>query len=120
MAKLREIYKCEICGNIVEVLHGADGELVCCGKPMILMNEQSKEEGKTEKHKPIISGSVVSVGSVEHPMTEEHHIEWIEAEGKNSEYAKKFLKVNDKPVVDFGFEVVSARAYCNLHNLWKD
>ncbi len=119
MTKLREIYKCEICGNIVEVLHEAQGELVCCGKPMTLMNEQMEEEGKTEKHKPVIEGSVVKVGSVEHPMTDEHRIEWIEAEGKNGEYAKKFLKANDKPEVDFGFEVLAAREYCNLHGLWK-
>jgi len=118
MTKRKEVYKCSVCGNIVEVLHEGSGELVCCGKPMLHMKELSEEEGKTEKHKPVIEGSVVKVGSVPHPMTDEHHIEWIEATGVHGEVVKKFMELEEDPEFDFGFEVKSARAYCNLHGLW--
>ena len=119
MARKNEVYKCSICGNVIEVLHGGAGELVCCGKPMDLMEEKSDEEGKTEKHKPVIEGKVVKVGSVEHPMTEEHYIEWVEAVSKDGLVAKRFLKPGEKPEAEFDFEVESARAYCNVHGLWK-
>ena len=119
MTKRSEIYRCSICGNIVEVLHEGDGQLVCCGKPMDLQEEKDEEEGKTEKHKPVIEGSVVKVGSVEHPMTDEHYIEWIEAVGEDDEVSKMFLNPGESPEVDFGFNVKSARAYCNIHGLWK-
>lgn len=120
MTKRNEVYKCSVCGNIVEVLHEAGGELVCCGQSMDLMEEKNEEEGKTEKHQPLIDGKKVTVGSVEHPMTEEHYLEWIEATGKNGEVCKVFLSPEHKPIVDFDFEVESARVYCNLHGLWKD
>lgn len=119
MTNFREVYKCSLCGNIVEVLHAGDGTLVCCGQNMNLMTEQIEEDGKTEKHRPVIEGRKVKVGSIEHPMTEEHYIEWIEAVSKDGEVCKKFLVAGDFPEVKFGFEVVSARAYCNLHGLWK-
>jgi superoxide reductase len=118
MTKRNEIYKCSVCGNIVEVLHEGDGELVCCGKPMDLMEEKNDEEGKTEKHKPVIDGNTVKVGSVPHPMEEVHYIEWIEATGKNGEICKIFLKPGDSPEAKFEFNVESARAYCNVHGLW--
>ena len=118
MTKRNEVYKCNICGNIVEVLHAGGGELVCCGKPMDLMEEMRNEEGRTEKHKPVIEGKIVKVGSIEHPMSEEHYIEWIEAKSKDGQLCKKFLKPEDEPEVEFDFEVKSARAYCNLHGLW--
>jgi superoxide reductase len=118
MTKLKQIYKCEVCGNIVEVVHEAGGVLVCCGQPMKLQEEKNEEEGKTEKHKPVIEGNLVKVGTVEHPMTEEHHIEWIEATN-GKEIAKVFLKVGEKPEAIFSFTPTSARAYCNLHGLWK-
>ena len=117
MTQKKQIYKCEICGNIVEVLHEGVGTLVCCGQPMKLQTEKTKDEGK-EKHIPIIEGVKVKVGSVEHPMTKEHHIEWIEAncDGKT---CRVFLTSGDKPKAEFQFNVKKARAYCNLHGLWK-
>jgi superoxide reductase len=119
MTRLKEIYKCSVCGNIVEVLHSGVGTLVCCGKDMVLMREHGiSQEGK-EKHVPMISGSRVKVGNVAHPMTKEHHIEWIEGVDENGFVCKKFLDSGDLPEAEFGFEVVVARVYCNLHGLWK-
>jgi len=113
------IYKCEVCGNIVEVLHAGDGVLVCCNKDMVLMKEKTSEEEGEEKHVPvIIDQKIVRVGSVPHPMEAEHYIEWIEASDGLGHSAKFFLKPGDKPEVEFEFEVEHARAYCNVHNLW--
>ena len=119
MVELKEIYKCEVCGNIVEVVHASGGTLVCCGEPMKLMKENGDDNASKEKHVPIIKGKVVAVGSVAHPMTDEHYIEWIEATSKEGEISKIFLSPCDEPEVEFCFEVTSARAYCNLHGLWK-
>lgn len=125
MTQLNQIYKCEICGNIVEVTHASGGTLVCCGQPMTLVTENTVDAAK-EKHIPVIEKSdseiVVKVGSVEHPMEEKHYIEWIELQFKDKVY-KKFLKPGDKPeahfkVCDTNGEF-TARAYCNLHGLWK-
>lgn len=117
MTKQKEIYKCEVCGNIVEVLHEAGGQLVCCGQPMKLQKENTVE-ASTEKHIPIIKGNKVSVGSIPHPMEEKHYIEWIEAsDGKQT--AIIFFEPNQKPEAEFSFKSKSARAYCNLHGLWK-
>ena len=123
MTKKNEIYKCEICGNIVEVVHTGIGELVCCGKPMILKKENTVDASE-EKHVPIIekteNGVKVKVGSVDHPMEEKHFIEWIEiiAGGK---VLKKFLKPGDEPEAEFEISAdeIIAREYCNLHGLWK-
>jgi len=123
MAKKLEVYKCEICGNIVEVLLGAAGRLVCCGEPMSLMKEKKKDTG-VEKHLPVvvIEGAHISirVGDVPHPMVEEHHIQWIEVLGKNGQYRVE-LHPGDEPRVelDIGDEVISVRSYCNLHGLWR-
>ncbi len=123
MTKKREIYKCEICGNIIEVLHEGVGTLVCCGQPMNLMNEKTNEEGN-EKHIPIIEknkeGVKIKVSSVEHPMTKEHYIEWIETSTKDME-SKKFLSPGDKPEAVFPSKTgkTKAREYCNIHGLWK-
>ena len=126
MTEKKEICRCMICGNIVEVLHEGDGTLVCCGQPMIRMRELEEEEGKEEKHKPVIEsdeeGVIVRVGAVEHPMTEEHYIEWIEISTENG-CSKKFLKPGDEPVAKFPIKVdvskITTRAYCNLHGLWR-
>jgi superoxide reductase len=118
MTERGQIYKCKVCGNIVEVLHEAGGVLVCCGEPMGLMEENSVDAA-VEKHVPVIDGRIVSVGSVLHPMSEEHYIEWIEGVSEDGEVVKKFLVAGNEPVVEFCFDVVSARAYCNLHGLWK-
>jgi superoxide reductase len=124
MTNKKEIYKCEVCGNIVEVLHDGVGTLVCCGQPMNLMKEKTEEEGN-EKHIPVIleneEGVNVKIGSVEHPMTEEHYIEWIEISTENGE-SKKFLTPDDKPEANFPVKNknIKAREYCNIHGLWKN
>jgi len=117
MTSKNQIWKCEICGNIIEVVHEGADALVCCGQPMNLQ-EENVVDAAIEKHIPVIEGKTVKVGSVEHPMEEGHYIEWIEAsDGEKS--SKVFLKPGDKPEAEFCFEVVGARAYCNLHGLWK-
>jgi superoxide reductase len=119
MTQKLEVYKCAICGNIVEVNHEAGGTLVCCGQPMKLMKENSNDTASTEKHVPVIKGNKVIIGSVAHPMEEKHYIEWIEATSSTGEVAKVFLKPGDKPEAEFSFKPVSAKEYCNLHGLWK-
>ena len=118
MTKLNQIYKCEICGNIVEVLHEGADSLVCCGQPMKLLEENTVDASK-EKHVPVIKGKKLMIGSIPHPMEETHYIEWIEATGEKGEVAKVFLKPGDKPEAEFSFKVKSARELCNLHGLWK-
>ncbi len=118
-----EVYKCEVCGNIVEVLHDGKGELVCCGEPMKLYKENTVDAAK-EKHVPVIektaSGFKVKVGSVTHPMEEKHYIEWIELIADGVAY-RKFLKPGDAPEAEFCMNAkqITAREYCNLHGLWK-
>lgn len=123
MAERYEVYKCALCGNIVEVLHAGVGQLVCCGKPMTALKENTTDAA-LEKHVPVIekiSGGVkVSVGSVAHPMLPEHYIEWIEiiADGK---VCRKYLNPSDAPEAVFNVEAdnITVREYCNLHGLWK-
>ncbi|MGN0282081.1 MAG: desulfoferrodoxin [Prevotella sp.] len=123
MTKLREIYRCPVCGNIVEVLNSGVGELVCCGKPMVLLKENVTDAAQ-EKHVPVVEktecGYCVKVGSVEHPMTGEHHIQWIELLTPTS-VLRRELKPGCKPEAKFltDEECVCAREYCNLHGLWK-
>jgi superoxide reductase len=118
-----EIYKCEKCGNIVEVLHEGVGELVCCGEPMKKMVENTVDAAR-EKHVPVIEkiagGYKVKVGSVAHPMVPEHHIEWVQLIAGENAY-RKFLKPGDAPEAEFMIEAsqVTAREFCNLHLLWK-
>lgn len=123
MTELKQIYKCDICGNIVEVVHASGGILVCCGKPMTLKKENTSD-GAKEKHVPVIEkiegGVLVKVGEVDHPMLPEHYIEWIEVHTENKIY-RKYLKPGEKPEAIFKLdeEVIAAREYCNLHGLWK-
>lgn len=123
MAEKLEIYKCELCGNIVEVLHGGTGELVCCGQPMKLFKENTVDAAK-EKHVPVIEkidgGYKVSVGSVAHPMEEKHYIEWVELIADGKAY-RQFLAPGAVPEAIFKIDAaqVTAREYCNLHGLWK-
>jgi superoxide reductase len=118
-----EVYKCEVCGNIIEVLHEGKGELVCCGQPMKLYKENTIDAAK-EKHVPVIEktakGFKVNVGSVTHPMEEKHYIEWIELIADGVSY-RKFLTPGDAPEAEFCLDAarVAAREYCNLHGLWK-
>jgi superoxide reductase len=123
MAEKLQIYKCAECGNIVEVLHGGGGQLVCCGGPMQLLDEKTADAA-TEKHVPVIEkidgGYKVKVGSVPHPMTEEHLIEWIELLADGKAY-RQFLEPGGEPEAVFGVaaDSVSAREHCNVHGLWK-
>ena len=123
MTERLQIYKCEICGNIVEMQHGGAGELVCCGQPMKLYTENTVDAA-TEKHVPVIEktdgGVKVKVGSVPHPMTEEHYIEWVQVI-RGDRICRKYLKPGDAPEAEFGgdAEEVTAREYCNVHGLWK-
>jgi len=123
MVELKQIYKCNICGNIVEVVHASVGELVCCGQPMELLTEKMQDMGN-EKHVPVLekttTGVKVKVGSIPHPMEEKHYIEWIELHADGIVY-RKFLKPMDKPEAEFCVKAqrLSAREYCNIHGLWK-
>jgi superoxide reductase len=118
-----QIYKCEVCGNIVEVLHEGAGELVCCGQPMKLLLENTVDAAK-EKHVPVIektaTGVRVKVGSVAHPMEEKHYIEWIEIIADGKAY-RQFLKPGNAPEAVFEIKAnkIEAREHCNLHGLWK-
>lgn len=123
MTKKKEIYKCDICGNIVEVLNIGAESLVCCGQAMRLENEKTEDQGN-EKHVPIIEktdfGYKIKVGSIEHPMEGAHFIEWIEINSEDGKSGKKFLSPTDKPEADFYIKAdkITARAYCNIHGLW--
>ncbi|NOR05041.1 MAG: desulfoferrodoxin [Deltaproteobacteria bacterium] len=123
MTKRLEIYKCELCGNMVEMVHEGKGDLVCCGQPMKLMEENTVDAAK-EKHIPVVekveSGFKVKVGSVAHPMEEKHYIEWIELIADGRAY-RQFLNPGDAPDAIFRVEAdkVTARAYCNIHAPWK-
>ncbi len=123
MTELNQIYKCNICGNITEMLHTGAGELVCCGQPMVLRQENF-EDAAEEKHVPVIektkNGVKVTVGSALHPMEEEHYIEWIEVIANEQVY-RKMLKPGDEPIAEFCLEAksITAREYCNLHGLWQ-
>lgn len=123
MTELRQIFKCSICGNIVEVVHSAGGTLVCCGKNMMLLEGNTVDAAK-EKHIPVLEkvegGVLVKVGSIPHPMEEAHYIEFIEVLTANKVYRKE-LKPGDKPEAIFLLEeeIIGVREYCNLHGLWK-
>ena len=124
MTKLNEIYKCAVCGNIVEVLHTGAGQLVCCRQPMGLFEEKTEDEGM-EKHVPVIeeteNGINVKVGSVPHPMESEHFIEWIEVLAGGKVY-RKFLKPGEEPEAEFCIKdksQIEVREFCNVHGLWK-
>ena len=116
-----EIYKCNICGNIVEVLTVGGGDLVCCGEMMKKLEEKTADV-TTEKHVPAIEGNVVKVGkNSAHPMEEKHYIEWIEV-SNDGKFCKQFLKPGDKPEAEFADikdKKVIAREHCNIHGLWK-
>ncbi len=123
MAERLQVYKCELCGNIVEVLHGGIGELVCCDEPMVLYTENTVDAAR-EKHVPVIEkvdgGVKVAVGGVPHPMEEKHYIEWIELVADARVY-REFLHAGVAPEAVFPIEAaqVTARELCNLHGLWK-
>jgi superoxide reductase len=119
-----QIYKCSVCGNIVEVLFVGGGTLVCCGQPMELQTEKQQDAG-SEKHVPVIEktdkGILVKIGFVPHPMEKAHYIEWIELAVDGKRY-KEFLKPNNPPEAEFcvNGENLQARTFCNIHGLWKN
>jgi len=123
MTKKMQVYRCEVCGNIVEVLHEGKGQPVCCGQPMKLMEEKTQEQGR-EKHLPVIEktdkGVKVKVGSIPHPMEEKHYVEWIDIE-IDGQISRKFLSPGNPPEAKFPVvaEKIKAREYCNIHGLWK-
>ncbi len=123
MTAQKHIYKCNVCGNIVEVLYLGGGQLVCCGQPMELLKEKTEDVGK-EKHVPVIerteSGVKIKIGSIPHPMEEKHYIEWVEIIIDGGVY-RKYLKPGDKPEAEFEIkeEKIEVREYCNIHGLWK-
>jgi superoxide reductase len=123
MVEKYQVYRCELCGNMVGILFAGGGSLVCCGKPMEMMVERTADQG-LEKHVPAVQKSgeklSVKVGTTEHPMTDEHYIMWIDTVGSNAE-ARKYLKPGEAPSREFcdTSDVKKVRAYCNLHGLWK-
>ena len=123
MTELKQIYKCNVCGNIIEMVHSGAGELFCCGQPMELQQEKTQGEG-AEKHVPVIEkteiGVIVRVGSAAHPITSEHHIEWIEVITEHRVY-RKVLDLDQEPWAEFCLEAehIQARTYCNIHGLWS-
>ncbi len=126
MTERLQIYKCEICGNIIAVLHSGADALVCCGTKMKLLEPKGAEQEGKEKHVPVLesseNNSIVKIGSIEHPMSTEHYIEWIAIETIHNEFYIKFLVPEDKPQAEFPVsadEVKAVYAYCNIHRLWK-
>lgn len=125
MTKKLQIYKCEICGNVVEILHEGVGELVCCKKPMKTMEENAVDASQ-EKHVPVIertsNGIKIKVGSAPHPMEQEHYIEWVQLITNGKSY-RQFLKPGGIPEalleINVSVSVIKAREYCNVHGLWK-
>jgi superoxide reductase len=123
MTERNQIWKCEICGNIIDVVHSGVGQLVCCGQPMVLMESQYTEAGGYEKHLPIVEVEgnkyTVKVGSVEHPMIDAHWIEWIALDTVDG-VLRKYLNPGEKPMAVFTTKskVIQAREYCNLHGHW--
>jgi superoxide reductase len=123
MAERLQVFKCNVCGHIIEVLHAGMGELVCCNQPMVQLVENTVDAA-TEKHVPVIekteNGIKVKVGEVPHPMADDHFIEWVEVIAGDNIY-RQFLNPGQDPEVEFpgAFDQVSAREFCNLHGLWK-
>jgi superoxide reductase len=123
MTKRLEVYKCEVCGNIVEMMHEGAGELVCCNQPMKLLEENTVDAAK-EKHIPVVEevgdGVRVKVGSVPHPMEQEHYIEWVEVIVGDKAY-REFLQPGEAPEATFcvGAAGIAAREHCSLHGLWR-
>jgi len=123
MTQRYQIYKCKVCGDVVEVQHDGGGTLGCCDQPMGLLSENTTDAAK-EKHVPVIersSGMVrVAIGSVPHPMEEKHYIEWIQFIADGRAY-RQFLKPGMAPEAIFPVDAtdVTAREHCNLHGVWK-
>ncbi|MDD5331874.1 MAG: desulfoferrodoxin [Candidatus Nanoarchaeia archaeon] len=125
MTKIGEIYKCEICGNVVSVVEAGGGTLVCCGEDMVLLKAKLKESEGKEKHVPIIENKsnnvLVKVGSIDHPMIEEHYISLIQIFKGDKLTSEKKLYPGERPEAEFFIKYdknLKARVYCNIHGLW--
>jgi len=125
MTQLRELYRCEVCGNIVEVVNEGATALVCCGEPMIKLEAKTEDQGR-EKHVPVVeetdSGIKVKVGSIEHPMEDKHYIKFIEILLKDR-IIRKELKPGQAPEVKYcatKSDVIEVREFCSIHGLWKN
>ena len=126
MTELNELYRCNVCGNVVEVVGKSFGELVCCSEPMEKL-EAKKEENMYEKHLPVLVKDenekyIIRVGSAEHPMEEKHYIMFIEAISKDGKYLKRvFLNPKEKPELnpDCICNHLNARELCNIHGLFE-
>ena len=127
MTEKMAIYKCNVCGNIIEILNPGAGTLVCCDVPMEKLIEKNNDEVAQEKHVPIITmdgeHKTIRVGSIPHPMEDKHYIMFIEAISKDKKYiTRKFLSPNEEPKMDVkvnSADDFDAREYCNIHGLWK-
>jgi superoxide reductase len=123
MTEMMQIYECDVCGNIIEVLHDGIGQLICCGEPMNKLEAHTSDQGY-EKHVPVVErtadGIKVKIGSNPHPMVEDHHIEWIEVMYGDGQCQRKHLKPGDAPEADFCVPEgkVTAREHCSVHGLW--
>jgi len=124
MAARAEVYICELCGNIIEILEGAPGTLACCGQDMDLQKENSTDAAQ-EKHVPVVTlagtTATVQVGSAAHPMEERHYIAWIELQ-QGDKVQRVYLQPGKAPQAVFTIETgvpITVREYCNLHGLWK-
>jgi len=123
MTEKGQVYRCNVCGNIVTVLHTGAGTLVCCGKPMVLLEENTVDASR-EKHVPVVAkvdgGFKVTVGSAPHPMEDKHYIEWIEL-AAGGQILRQHLRPGDAPEAVFrtAADSATARAYCNLHGHWR-
>ncbi len=119
MTNRLELYRCEICNNLIEVLVNGEGELVCCGEPMKLLQAKGSADEGVEKHVPIIDNEEIRVGSVPHPMIDEHYIMFIEAIS-GDEVKLKFLRPGEDAKMYINFkDHIKAREYCNIHGLWE-
>lgn len=123
MTQKTQIYKCRVCSNTVEVIHEGIGELVCCSQPMLYLSENTDDTAAKEKHVPVFIDNKVQVGSVLHPMSEEHHIEFIEVISPDKKYIiRKYLEANEEPSLDVNYNYSEddfiMREWCNLHGVW--
>lgn len=126
MTQRLELYKCRVCNNIVQVLIDGVGELVCCGQPMELLQAHTNDSEFNEKHVPVFEkdengNDVVKIGSVPHPMVDEHFIQFIEIISKDKKNMRlKYLFPTNEPMmqVNEAFDTEYSVEYCNIHGLW--
>lgn len=122
MTEKLKLYRCEICGNIVQIMHEGADALVCCGEPMKKLIPHGIEEEKKEKHVPVfLNENEIQVGSEPHPMTQEHHIEFIQTVSDDKKHVyTKFLDINEFPKLKINNPYSNAQEYCNIHGLWSN